>query len=360
MSFERVKAAGWALYEVLTSTQMNALDLNLSLATSSEFVPDYQPFMNFGPSITTDIRAGVYDPVTERFVYIGGPDGTPVSFYSTDNRTFTAGGAVANTGVWGVRAMATDGAGVIVAVGQNTGSNSRARYSSDGGTTWAAAAFPGAVDSNDLLDVVWHEDSSLFVAVGENAMIFTSPTGAAWTQRTADVAWGTENIGAIATDGTTLIATHKLTGVARTDYLRTTDPTDWSTAAEAFSTANQGGPICWSDESSQFIIIGALADAAAIMRSPDGVTWSFNANAGEDRWVTINAANSESVAIHRNLLFMAIGNGYLSTDYGSTWFSILENPAGVSFLSLVFGRGQLVALSNTGTGSAASERSVLV
>lgn len=330
MAFDRVKAAGWAALETLTSTQMNALDRDVSLAADSRFLPDYFGVINVMPIISSDVRMGVYSATHGSWVYIGGPDGTPVSFTSVDNYRFASGGAVANTGTWGVRDMAVNPSGVVVAVGQTTASNSKVRRSTDGGATWTAQT-AGAADSNGLTSVIWHSSSSLFVAAGMAGLITTSPDGITWTTRAAPGGWGALNIGRLATDGTTIVGTQQDTGVADTDYLRTTTPTDWSTSHQTFSTSTRAQGVTWSS------VAGWVIPGIPSKKSSDATTWTDTGN--------LPAVGTGPIAIYRHLIVLGANSAYFTVDQGATYERFYDGTA-VGLPRWAFGRGQFVGFDS--------------
>lgn len=348
MAFDRVKAAGWAAFEALTSTQMNVLDGNVATATDSRLVPDYIGAINVGPAFANDCRMGCYDSFTDSWVYIGGPDGTPVSFFTRDNLTFTAGAAPANTGTWGVRDMASDGAGNVVAVGAVTASISKVRRSTDGGATWSTVS-AGAADNADLRTVVWHAPSSLFVAGGDNGLITTSPTGAVWTTRGTPAGWAAKTIGQIATDGAGVLIATEFNAAGVDKYLRATDPTNWATSELAFPANTQVKGVVWSAAGSRFVAVGTPTQW-----SPTGTagTWTTTGN------IPGVSGATPFAACYRHLILTGWAPCYITTDYGTT-YKIVTAITNLGGTGVKFGRGQFVIFHSSTGASRASLRMAL-
>lgn len=85
MTFTRANPAGWALYEVLTSTQMNAVDVNVSRALDGNAGGNYTPSSDLkvhGKIIGDDVasRTFLYPLSAGTVLYTGGGGNTPWVF----------------------------------------------------------------------------------------------------------------------------------------------------------------------------------------------------------------------------------------------------------------------------------------
>lgn len=170
--------------------------------------------------------------------------------------------------------------------------------SDDGGATWTNRTITKTVNH-----VLWIPALSVFVAVGLNCC-FTSPDGITWTEQTIpalaynsacyspDVAGGRivavgGNAGAYSDDG----------GVT------------WISFA-ATAASNLIGVI-WSANNSLFI--AGSRSGAAVITSPDGITWTQRATGKQTNWPVQNTIDDKLDMSPQDTLL-----GYQSTD-GITW-----------------------------------------
>lgn len=156
------------------------------------------------------------------------------------------------------------GAGLYVAVGDDG-----AIQTSPDGITWTRRT-SGVIDR--LQGVTW--GGNQFVAVGGNdghppsqGVILTSPDGVTWTQRTSDV---TANLHGVAWGGNQFVAV----GWGGT-ILTSPDGVIWtSRASGGFTDLND---VIWGD--SQFVAVGdGGTGGGSILTSPDGVIWTPRAS----------------------------------------------------------------------------------
>jgi hypothetical protein len=192
---------------------------------------------------------------------------------------------------------------------------------------WAAGA---ALGTNDLRGVTW---GTVFVAVGANGTMYSSPDGITWTALTSG---STANLNA---------ATYRSIYLAAGDggtMLYSTDAITWT--PRTTGTANNLYSI--STNSGLFVAVGAKG---TIIFSGDGVTWTKAAN---------SATTNDLFAVthYGDLLWIAVGaNGTLVTSAdGSNWTSVTSNTAldlkGVAFgISTATNAAFFVAVGANGT-----------
>jgi ATP-dependent protease ClpP protease subunit len=199
------------------------------------------------------VGAGAFSAITwtgSRFVAVG----TNVCATSADGINWTT--RTIPNGYY--NAVASDGAGTVVAVGSTV-----CATSSDNGSTWTARTIGGGV----YFAVAW--DGGQFVAVGSNACA-TSPTGVTWTSRSfSGQAYG------LAWTGSAFIAV----GV----NLAATSPDGLTWTARTMPTGTYRGVT--HNETT----LCAVGDAGACATSSDGgVTWTARSvpAAGGARWLS--------------------------------------------------------------------------
>jgi photosystem II stability/assembly factor-like uncharacterized protein len=191
---------------------------------------------------------------------------------------------------------------------------------------------------NNLQGVTWAGGTTnLFVAVGANGTIMTSPTGATWTSRTSPVTnvvlyavtWSsTQNLFvAVGAGGTILTSTNGTTWTSRTAP---------STTNALYGVSNNGG---------QFVAVGA---AGTIFTSSNGTDWSAAT------WSTTPVTGIlNSVAWSPTLsMYVAVGDaGAMATSANGTSWATAASTAGANALySVTWGGGLFVTMGNAGTG----------
>jgi len=195
------------------------------------------------------------------------------------------------------------GAGVFVTVGADSaggGATPLIRSSTDG-SGWTARTLGGTPAAGDTLRAVTY-GGGLFVAVGDNGHIQTSPDGVTWTKRMA---------------------------ASATDDL----------AAVAY-------------RSGHFVAVGGVGSTAVAEYSTDGITWSRVTFPASVAWMNAIAASDDA--------FVAFGNkvapdnndaiAYTSTD-GATW-TLVETFADYTVNGVTCIRGLFVAGTNRPTDAA--------
>jgi hypothetical protein len=142
------------------------------------------------------------------------------------------------TGISGVNALAHDGSGVVVAVGNN---DDIVGYSSDA-ISWSVVD----IGASNFLGVAF--GAGLFVAVlpsGAAFRVHTSPTGASWTSRTAP--------------------------------------------------AQTWNDVLYSSVLGLFVAVAATGSGNRVMTSPDGITWTNRTSAEDNTWTGVTLRTPTAV-----------------------------------------------------------------
>jgi hypothetical protein len=215
------------------------------------------------------------------FVTVGA---VSTAYTSPDAVNWTSRTPGANVGTLGFLA----GVGVV-----GVGNTGAVTLSADA-ITWGVQV-SGTVEN--LRGVAAH--GALFIVVGDNGKIITSPNGVAWTSRTSGVA-PTQLLG-VASNGTIAVA------VGATGTIITSpDGITWTTRTSGVVVSL--GDVVWNG--SLFIVAGS---SATILTSPDGITWTL-------RTVSGFAGPFFGLDVTDNYV-LALGNGgelFASRD-GITW-----------------------------------------
>jgi hypothetical protein len=155
-----------------------------------------------------------------------------------------------------IRALASNGA-FLVAVG-NKGLVLTAEGKNLGfGERWYKKA---TAITTDFYDVTW--TGNLFVAVGANGLIMTSPDANTWTHR---ISGTTKTLNKVIQQAGKLIV-----GGDGGTILYSENAIDWISASSG--TTYKITDICWGDD--QFVAVGYGENPGIILTSPDGLTWT--------------------------------------------------------------------------------------
>ncbi|MDS4027079.1 MAG: hypothetical protein RKO25_08895, partial [Candidatus Contendobacter sp.] len=208
------------------------------------------------------------------------------------------------------------GAGLYVTVGGDG-----AIQTSPDGVTWTPSASALTNVIYDLSGVTW--GGNQFVAVGSG--ILTSPDGVTWTPRDSgvvaalsSVTWGGNQFVAVGNNGTILTSPDGMTWTPRD-----------SGVTHPLSSVTWGGNL--------FMAVGG----GDVLTSPDGVTWTLRASGV--------AAALSSVTWGGNQ-FVAVGNNgtILTSPDGVTW-TPRDSGATYNFRGVTWGGNQFVAVGDNGT-----------
>jgi photosystem II stability/assembly factor-like uncharacterized protein len=168
---------------------------------------------------------------------------------SPDGITWTAASRAGGFGTSGLNAVACDGSGHIIAVG-NYGTTV---YSLDDGTTWNL----GTSGTTENLNAITYGDNE-FVAVGNSGSIFTTQNEISWTPQTSPIA---EDLTGIAYDGK-----HQFVAVGAVQILTSPDGVLWSAHLN-----NDGTAVTYGN--GKFVVVNIDTYYPGVLTSSDGTNW---------------------------------------------------------------------------------------
>lgn len=240
---------------------------------SDAFIAD----INFGQDFLTlvanpkafSLRAVVFDPSNSKWVMAGDADGADAYLLNSPTHDIASVTERANPKNFGLRALATDGAGVVVAAGVHDGGDIYAIRSLDGGDTWAEVSIPGAAgDVVNGLAFGGPIGSKVFVAVGTSSggapLIWTSADlGVTWIVRTP-AAGSTAGLNAVTNNGSAFVAAGDAGGEMQTSV----DGITWT--LRALSIATFGTGFVASDDDGVLLTNGGPPEISL----DDGATWA--------------------------------------------------------------------------------------
>lgn len=207
-------------------------------------------------SQTVTLHSVAYDPVVHLWVAVGESNGVDALIITaTDPRsTWTERNTNVNIAL---NSVASNGAGVFVAVGKATGGSSYIIRSVDG-VTWSQQVSPVNYDLNHVIFA-----NGIWVAVGgnvSNACVLTSTDGINWIQRTTAA---TKRIKAVAWNGNVFVA---ISADAPAEISYSTSGASWAlrvghgvlgadVAARSTIAADTAGPIILQSDASQGLMV---------------------------------------------------------------------------------------------------------
>jgi uncharacterized phage protein (TIGR02218 family) len=218
----------------------------------------------------------------------------------------------------GLAAVASDGAGTIVAVGTNV-----CTISTDDGRTWASQTIGTGV----WRAVVWADWLSLFVAVGDGTICKTSPTGVTWTTQTIT----SGDFKAITVTDTTLVA------VGASCAATSTNATSWTDRTAAIPAGTYVAAACNTTDG----VVVAIGTDLCASSTTNGTSWTARTMA-TGAWA---GAAFGLVGGETGLFLAAGGSGAIATGSrdGQTWALQTAAP-GSSSLTAVAHDGFLFAI----------------
>ncbi len=266
------------------------------------------------------------------------------------------------------------GNGVFVAVGPTTGNApSTVAASSVDGTTWVQRTMPGtgqgwssvaygngvfaAVQSNGATVGAYSSDginwtastmpaaqywtitfaNGIFLAIADNATASTSPDGITWTLRSIP----NSSMLASAYGNNTFVAVG-----ATTNVCSSVDGAAWTFATAAFSL---GTGLAFG---AGLFVATQNAASAAIITSPDGITWTSRSLPSSQSWNAVTYGNGTFVVHNRGTTNIVATSGD-----GITWTSRTMS-ASQAWWSNAYGAGKFVA-AGSGTVGAVTPTSAL-
>ena len=213
----------------------------------------------------------------------------------------------------------TYGNSLYVAVGENS-----TILTSPDGNTWTSRYVYSPVPAT-LRGVTY--GGGQFVAVGYGGMIFTSPNGISWTMRSTssslameDVAYGNGKYVAVG-------------GYPNNERLISTDGITWTTQLPATGTSYNLYDITYGN--GQFVAVGYYG---AVLTSPNAMTWTKR---------DIGLLETMQGVVYANNQFVTVGTSIRRSTDGATW-QATSAPDGQSNLSSVaYGNGRYVTFGNS-------------
>jgi hypothetical protein len=220
-------------------------------------------------------------------------------------QAWTAGGSARVTSQT-VLAVATNGS-AVVAVNSQASSGPFARYSADGGLTWANGSNGFAYASYSTQSVIWDAATGLFIAVMRyhdgsyfQYAVYTSPTGATWTNRLSGYGYleGVRRVGSVL-----VLVGNASTSPYYSTIWTSTDGITWTSRMSRYAETS----------ASTCVLVGGLyiATGPNTYTSPDAVTWTLRTSGSP-------APANMSAAIGTVCLIVN-GTGLRSTSDGITW-----------------------------------------
>lgn len=161
--------------------------------------------------------------------------------------------------------------------------------------------------AENLNDCFWSSLVSLFIAVGANGELITSPDGVTWTDQTSGVATGINGVGG----NSSILVYVGAGGVIRTS----TDAVTWTSRTSGVATDLQD--VFWCPGPSLFVAVGA---SGVILTSPDGITWTSRTS-GLAVTIFVVAANASIIVAG------ASGGAIVTSPDGITWTSRTSGTA---------------------------------
>ncbi len=178
--------------------------------------------------------------------------------------------------------------------------------------------------------------ANLFVAVGDDATVLTSPDGRNWTRRSVTVTGANPNLNGVAYGVVQGVGKYVAVGEFTGRILHSTDGVNWSLASASSSPAFLKA-VAFGGGS--FIAVG---DSGQIYSSTNSTTWNKVYDAG---------GNLEGVA-YGNGRFVAVygtGSTLASSDNGLTWSAGgLNSVLGTTSRAVGFGSGRFVLADSNG------------
>lgn len=293
------------------------------------------------------VAFGILASGDRRWVIVGELDEAE---YSTDDgRNWGTGTGTTGAGLFRGAAF---GADKFVAVGYDGASIGFALpiiYSSaDGGSSWTVRTAGGSPPAGDGLNAITYA-AGLFVAVGYNGHIQTSPDGITWTKRTAAAA---DDLLCITHNGTAFVAGGINAANTRGCVQVSTDGITWTQHLLPATVLSVQG-IAADADSGQLMAAANLVAATnttVLYVSSDGATWTLEA--------TLADYPVYSIACMGDGLFVMCGESANAAGFGSAAFlaagvvggvwSVVPAPHGETLWALGRGGDKIVVVGSGG------------
>lgn len=247
-----------------------------------------------------------------------------------------------------LRGVAWDGSGVLIAVGNDNGTDSLMLRSTDDGETWAAVDLPDS--AVDLNAVTYSPDLNIWVAVGDDAgtesLVFMSDdSGLSWTAQSNPDDAGLN--GVVWCPSLALFIAVGNQGIGDAYLITSPDGETWTERVTPKNSSLRG--ICWNEDLGLAVAVGDSDGADGyIITSPDGINWTERANP-KNLWL-YGVCWSETLQ-----LFVAVGDPdtdtyVVTSPDGISWIEQNTAPCAVTSYG-VGGLGQYLLAANDTDGS---------
>lgn len=232
-----------------------------------------------------------------------------------------------------VYAVARSGS-AVVAVNSQIVSGPFARYSADGGLTWANGSNGAGWSSTGTSGVIWDAATGLFIAFMRyhdgsyyRYVVYTSPTGATWTSSLSGYGYieGIKRLGSV-------LVMVGATGTSSPYYSTIWTSTDGITWTSRMSRYNENSAYTC-------VLVGGLYIATGnnTYTSTDAVTWTLR---------TSGSPSPANVSVSIGTVCLIInGSGVHSTSDGITW---TNRVTATGFVGLTVQNGIAFAWATTG------------
>lgn len=348
--FTRAKPLGWAIFEILTSAQMNAVDSNAAQAADGLVWTDVAQFRNWTPmvAVSQSGSALLYSSFSDIWYAIG------VSGGALTNAIMWGGGGVFVAGpsspVNGITSIAARAAvydsvnnQLVVGVTPTASSNQKYRRATGNGTASWGAGTSSATNTNGVACIGFSQPLGMLVA-GHlvSGLVETSVDGGlTWTARTtpnADVrqsiatGTGPSNPGIVIT-----------TSAVQNRLIHSTDGINWAQRSLP-AAAKYWQNVVWVPLRGEFVAITENLDDVAY--STDGITWTTRARTLPPGIAFGSVTDVKLVAFGRTIfgvLTQIPNNLYVySQDGGASWKVAGTAPAGATIGPLASSGKQLM------------------
>ena len=177
----------------------------------------------------------------------------------------------------------------------------------------------------------------LFVAVGDDRDVMTSPDGITWTTRTGVFSnWGSIAYG----NGVFVVAAGGPT--PHSGIMTSPDGITWTSRTAA--AANDWFSVAYGN--GLFVAVSTSGTGDRVMTSPDGITWTSRTSAADNSWLSVAYGDGLFVAVSST----GTGNRVMTSPDGITW-TIRTSAADNVWRSVTYGDGLFVAVADSGTGN---------